>query len=46
MLCLSGFELYSRWVPLMGSDAIFREKISPALEPFQNKDSSLVLLLV
>ena len=19
MLCLSGFELYSRWVPLMGS---------------------------
>ena len=27
------------------SDAMFGEKIAPALEPFQNKDSSLVLPL-
>ena len=31
---------------LNGERCDFRGKIAPALEPFQNKDSSLVLLLV
>ena len=31
---------------LLRSDTIFHGKISPVLEPFQNKDSSLVLLLL
>ena len=38
---LSTFSLRS----LKASDAILGGKIAPALEPFQNMDSTLVLLL-
>ena len=35
MLCLSGFELYSRWVPLLNSDVHcvrFTTHIKPVLQ--------------
>ena len=33
MLCLSGFELYSRWVPLINFQSIFATK---TVRPFVN----------
>ena len=31
MLCLSGFEVYSRWVPLMFACLLHLERVEPSI---------------
>ena len=41
MLCLSGFELYSRWVP----DCVYDNLLAPAAGPFTH-DTPITLELI
>ena len=42
MLCLSGFEIYSRWVPLLNSDVQLCVLITTHIKPVLQQISLLI----